>query len=114
MTDRKNETHDDIERELRRRSVDALAYGDQKYSDWLDELADRVHAVGERLRNVTVLVGPPRNCDVGTVEEQDKRLREYCSHYRCGDNCPMDRTGKENCVLAWANAPWVPWRIHHG
>ena len=53
------------------------------------------------------LSAPPRNCDVGTAEEQTYRIRLYCkSHgvdesgcFRC-EKCPFLTTDK--CELAWA------------
>lgn len=54
---------------------------------------------------------PPRNCDVGTAEEQAERMRLYCnSHgedesgcFRC-DKCPFLTV--ERCELAWAQMPY--------
>lgn len=53
---------------------------------------------------------PPRQCDVGTPEEQERRFRKYCeteecNRYRCGHGCKavcIDR-----CVVAWAQMPYA-------
>lgn len=59
------------------------------------------------------LAEPPRNCDVGTAEEQGKRHNAFCrKHFtpdRLGGNCrkcPLkDRRGW-SCQLAWAQMPY--------
>lgn len=57
--------------------------------------------------------GEPRNCDVGTVEEQGKRFTAFCYKNRnaescCGD-CPAFNKrvprGAE-CELTWAQMPY--------
>lgn len=56
-----------------------------------------------------ILAKRPRNCDVGTAEEQERRFRKYCeteecNRYRCGHGCKavcIDR-----CVVAWAQTPY--------
>ena len=55
---------------------------------------------------------PVRNCDVGTVEEQERRFLEYCRKYREKQAgmclaCPLlglIRSGI--CGLAWAQMPY--------
>ena len=57
-----------------------------------------------------VLSTPPRNCDVGTAEEQSKRFSRFCESHpykdgvgcRCA-NCELDA---ENCEIAWAQMPY--------
>lgn len=54
------------------------------------------------------LSAPARNCDVGTVEEQLKRLDDACVCGKlkpCNLENPTDDRGCESCVLKWANAP---------
>ena len=54
---------------------------------------------------------PLRNCDVGTPEEQAKRMDVYCSMhgkdesgcYRC-EKCKLMRV--DRCELAWAQMPY--------
>lgn len=58
------------------------------------------------------LSAPARQCDVGTAEEQAKRMDAYCaSHgerigcsWRC-DTCPLCKI--DRCELAWAQTPYA-------
>ena len=57
----------------------------------------------------SVLSAPPRNCDIGTVEEQAERFDEFCYAHRsrekgCGD-CPL-LDGGPCCELAWTQMPY--------
>ena len=49
------------------------------------------------------LSAPPRNCDVGTAEEQDRRMTDFCNSYHCED-CPVYNS--ESCALAWSQMPY--------
>ena len=52
------------------------------------------------------LSAPPRNCDVGTAEEQAERLRRFCIRQDCA-TCPCN-IGKADgrCEFAWAQLPY--------
>lgn len=50
------------------------------------------------------LSAPPRNCDVGTAEEQDKRFLEFCTSMDCKRYCPLFKA--DSCELAWAQMPY--------
>ena len=54
------------------------------------------------------LSAPPRNCDVGTVAEQNERFDKYCydhrSHEICCGKCPI--FGEPCCELAWSQIPY--------
>ena len=67
------------------------------------------------------LSAPPRNCDVGTAEEQYKRYCDFtrrcypCAHEgysRCAEYCPIHRKftqeghGEWLCQLEWAQVPY--------
>lgn len=54
------------------------------------------------------LAEPPRNCDVGTAEEQTKRLRDNCNKFKpsCSGCKYITDLQKENCWLAWAQMPY--------
>ena len=59
---------------------------------------------------VAALYAPPRNCDVGTVEEQAERFHAFCKSnkqpcdvYSC-DRCQLNSI--EDCELAWAQMPY--------
>lgn len=56
-----------------------------------------------------ILSKPPRNCDVGTAEEQIRRFRKFCEseicrRYRCGHGCKA--TCIDRCAIAWAQMPY--------
>lgn len=76
---------------------------------WRDHLPsclqDRVNSA---LKEADVILDLPlRQCDVGTADEQTKRMDAYCASYgerigggwRC-DNCPL--CSIDRCDLAWA------------
>ena len=55
---------------------------------------------------------PPRNCDVGTAEEQNARYKRFCSsHYKPNDidaqcdGCPCV-SERFDCELEWAQLPY--------
>lgn len=56
---------------------------------------------------------PPRNCDVGTPEEQAKRFRDFCTENSsiitgmCDGTCPLkDCADRCHCVCMWAQLPY--------
>ena len=51
------------------------------------------------------LAAPPRNCDVGTAEEQEKRFLALCDSNNCS-SCPVRFKGKTDCVFTWAQMPY--------
>jgi hypothetical protein len=60
----------------------------------------------------SALSAPPRNCDVGTAEEQIKRLTEFCeAQERDGvpycPMCPVSSPRRRDCALAWAQMPYA-------
>ena len=50
------------------------------------------------------LSAPPRNCDVGTAEEQTQRHIDHCRVHVCKE-CKY-RWLRGSCSLAWAQAPY--------
>lgn len=53
----------------------------------------------------------PRNCDVGTAEEQLKRFKDFCriiSKDETCDGCPLlpQCSTLEHCTLKWAQMPY--------
>lgn len=55
---------------------------------------------------------PPRNCDVGTAEEQAERMRrQFCAKQKrdgiidCS-LCPIRHVYQRDCTLAWAQIPY--------
>jgi len=56
------------------------------------------------------LAAPPRNCDVGTAEEQDERFAEYCESEVCKrKRCKFSAKALciERCALVWAQMPYA-------
>ena len=52
------------------------------------------------------LFTPPRNCDVGTAEEQEERLNEFCSsHFEHCSKCPLFDKFRY-CQTAWMQMPY--------
>ena len=57
------------------------------------------------------LAAPPRNCDVGTAEEQSKRFVAACNGKYCRD-CPVRKywsskpNGLTSCIHIWAQMPY--------
>ena len=66
--------------------------------------------VGEMIGREAALSAPPRNCDVGTAEEQAARFHSFCkSNKQPGDVYSCDRcrlNSIEDCELAWAQMPY--------
>lgn len=65
------------------------------------------------LYNPPVTKTPPRNCDVGTAEEQAQRFYKFCmansSAIRgmCDSKCPcIDSGDKCHCLTKWAQMPY--------
>ena len=52
------------------------------------------------------LAAPPRNCDVGTADEQAERLNEWCNGRHC-INCRFKGGRLDECKLRWAQMPYV-------
>ena len=52
------------------------------------------------------LSAPPRQCDVGTPEEQRERFKAFCRDRQYGlcDDCPIPKKGF--CTLQWAQMPY--------
>ena len=49
------------------------------------------------------LAKPPRNCDVGTAEEQDERFDRWCDRKNIKDCWGI---GCRKCLIAWAQMPY--------
>ena len=71
------------------------------------QIRNTIHAV-EKARQA--IAAPPRNCDVGTAEEQAERFHSFCeSNKQCGDvySCECCQLNSiEDCELAWAQMPY--------
>ena len=78
---------------------DALGQG---ISEIVSKLRARVDA------SRAAISAPPRNCDVGTAEEQAKRFKGFCGQFDCYE-CPLGvGAGKVYyCALKWAQMPYA-------
>ena len=57
----------------------------------------------------TVLTMPPRNCDVGTPEEQSARFDAHCRKHMGCLTCPLrekDGGVPKHCEFAWSQMPY--------
>ena len=63
----------------------------------------------------TAITEPPRNCDVGTAEEQAERFYAFCGYHRfqsgikgmCSSLCPCIRCRDMcNCITTWEQMPY--------
>jgi len=62
-----------------------------------------------RAKNVidAALSAPPRNCDVGTAEEQAERYMKFCKSYPKCTGCPcVGRMQYHQCEFAWEQLPY--------
>ena len=72
----------------------------------------------KRFKLQKALDAPPRNCDVGTAEEQAKRFEDFClKHIGCAEEtggrhcvgCPLEKASMkttQKCELHWAQMPY--------
>lgn len=62
-----------------------------------------------RVKVAEALAAPPRNCDVGTADEQYERWLEFCGRYdhACA-GCPFDDYDRSlaYCFAGWAQMPY--------
>lgn len=74
------------------------------------EAAQVCGEIGEMIGREAALSAPPRNCDVGTAEEQEKRMNEFCNLHKHGgsvyacENCELFTV--DRCELAWSQMPY--------
>ncbi len=62
-------------------------------------LLDTLTSIRDKAK--AALAAPPRNCDVGTVEEQKERLAAHCKSTKNCRQCPYL---SKWCAIEWANA----------
>ena len=59
-----------------------------------------------------VLAAPPRNCDIGSPEEQSDRFANLCDSHSGCSQCPVqslwnfDNGHKPSCGVLWAQMPY--------
>lgn len=84
------------------------------------ELDDEIHRIALEAQNMAdgVLSLSPRNCDVGTAEEQEERFENFClKHIGCAEEtgdrhcvgCPLEKASRnitQKCEMYWAQMPY--------
>lgn len=83
----------------------------------MKQIYDRVNSLDEdcgvdpvEIRDIAraALASPPRNCDVGTADEQHARFDRFCDKYEDCWECPVwrgvDWTSK--CSVYWSQMPY--------
>ena len=75
----------------------------------------REYTIVKEMRNLIkkALAAPPRNCDVGTAEEQAKRFKSFCKTHLsgirsiCSTQCPcVGCRSMFHCLTKWAQMPY--------
>ena len=90
--------------------IDSLmGLGLRTYADRLEAAAKREKAAIE----ADALAAPPRNCDVGTAEEQFERWQAFCGRHDANcTGCPCD--DGHTCTLAYCFAKWAQMPCEEG
>lgn len=76
-------------------------------ADWADRLEEvelAAPAAARRSRDT------PRNCDVGTAEEQDARFGRFCDARKYCTGCPVKEEWPpkpNSCGVIWGQLPYV-------
>ena len=79
---------------------EALKHCIEELQPYCDGVA-RIDDVLEEAQAALAL--PRRQCDVGTAEEQNRRMTDFCNSRHC-ENCPV--YDSESCALAWSQMPY--------
>lgn len=73
---------------------------------FLDDIQEAHKAITD------ALAAPPRQCDVGTPQEQYNRFREFCLQYTFCEQCQLRQLKPEydicgmRCGFKWAQMPY--------
>lgn len=72
-----------------------------------------IDTMGEAQKAISLALAEPiRNCDVGTVDEQEERFHAFCNRHTVVDaqhcnGCPINNIQTEaDCVFVWAQLPY--------
>ena len=82
-----------------------LGSSDETVYAFLDERSI-AHNISECARSA--LSAPPRNCDVGTADEQHARFYSFCDKIEECKECPLWRGGglTSKCSVYWGQMPY--------
>lgn len=84
-------------------------FGNPAIRGLLDQM-DTIRAMAQ-----SALAVPPRNCDVGTAEEQRSRFEKFCNSHsweeidgtHCGSSCPLYHGDASRCDdFEWEQIPY--------
>ena len=78
--------------------------GGVPYDGLIDDVADEICDLRESYVN-PALSDPPRNCDVGTVDEQLKRFSALCMSRKCNE-CQFVSSTYGECGVRWSQMPY--------
>lgn len=109
-------------REIEEKAMDDKIHNLRDALEWLDRrIRDEAELDGEMTNEHAIELAfiqsmlakfPLRNCDVGTAEEQTRRMvAEYCAVQKScyespsGRECPLYEAGVD-CRLRWAQMPY--------
>lgn len=70
----------------------------RQFIQFAKEICDRMNKEAEIGR-------PPRNCDVGTEEEQHARFLRFCDKYEGCEGCPLYKSVFPKCYVHWLQMP---------
>ena len=89
----------------------ALEFTPRVLAKWRQDAPFRAwNEYGEAIdRCRAALSKPPRNCDVGTAEEQEKRFMHYCDSKVCNRRdcaCGYEELFRHKCAIRWAQMPY--------
>lgn len=76
-----------------------------------EDVSSEICDLKDRIAAALLALGQPRNCDVGTAEEQAERYTGYCDKFTLGgkhcETCPCcGKIPYGKCEFAWANMPY--------
>lgn len=81
---------DSIYNKLETLDIEEDSYADEVIASVKSDIVDAIYA-------------PPRNCDVGTAEEQVKSYFAFCDRHTC-QSCPVK--GTTDCGFLWEQMPY--------
>lgn len=87
---------------------EALVYARTVLANWSRYTPFRAwNEIGEAIDKCdAALSAPPRNCNIGTVEEQFKRYHKFCMGGHGCSTCKVGIRSGAGCSLAWAQMPY--------
>ena len=93
---------------IKLREAVACLVSEIEHRNILDDLGmfkrDTLRGILNGVKNA--LAEPIRNCDVGTVREQEERFMEFCGHCNC-KSCKLTIDGiSGNCEIVWSQMPY--------